>query len=57
MREILVHLNVSVPDDDQRTANQVATWIEKALDRGLDAGRVKISPPSHMIVVALAEEV
>lgn len=57
MRTILVHLNISVPDHDQRTADQVATWIEKGLDRGLEPGRVKLSPPSHMVVVALSEEV
>lgn len=57
-RTFLVHINVMVPDDDQRNADQVAGWIEKGLEDGLDGGRVKMAPPAqHMVTIALAEEV
>lgn len=56
-REILIHLNIRVPNDDQRSADQLATWIEKGLEKGLDGGRVKIAPPSHMVTIELAAEV
>ena len=56
-RTILVHLNVEVSGDDQRTAAQVATWVEQGLEKGLPGGRVKIAPPAHMVTIALAEEI
>lgn len=56
-RTILVHVNVTVPDADQRTADQIATWVEQGLEKGLAGGRVKIAPPSHMVTIALAEEI
>lgn len=35
-RTILVHLNVTVPDDDIRSADQIGDAIEAALEVGSD---------------------
>ena len=52
-RTILVHLNVSVPDDDHRTAEQVAQALMDAYDVGsLDESVWNLRPS-----VALAEEI
>lgn len=53
-REVLVHLNVSVPAGDQRTAADVARDVEAALfARGHAWNQIR----NLSIEVALAEEV
>lgn len=52
-RTILVHLNVEAPDDDQRTADEIADAILAAIEVGSDDETVyylKVAAP-------LAEEV
>lgn len=53
MRTVLVHLNVELPDDDERTAEQVTRAIEGAIEVGSDDPALD----GLTVVVALSEEV
>lgn len=57
VREVLVHLNVEVPESDERTADEIAAVIMAALEVGLEgaeeAGALK---GVGLVTMALAEE-
>lgn len=53
-RTIVVEVHVSVRDDDPRTTDEVASWIERGLETGLEGGRVQTAPPSHLVVIGAA---
>lgn len=53
MREVVVHLNVGVPEADERDADQIGAAIMSALEVGRDDDSVR----DLDVVVALAEEV
>ena len=52
-RSILVHLNVEVPADDERDADQIAEAVAAALEVGSDDESVR----GFTYAVPLAEEV
>jgi hypothetical protein len=52
-RTVLVHLNVSVPADDARSADEIGTVILSALEVGSDADEVR----NLDLSVVLVEEV
>lgn len=52
-RTILVHLNVTVPEGDDRSMEEIVAAIEGALEVGSDDESVR----SLEIVTALAEEI
>lgn len=52
-RTILVHLNVEVPDEDERNPNQIADAIMGALEVGQDDDTVR----DLVITAPLADEV
>lgn len=51
-REILVHLNVEVFEDDKRTVDEIAERLLAAITAGLNLVSVGVGD----VVVALAEE-
>jgi len=56
-RTILIHLNVSVPHDDARTANEITTLVEAALDVGMEGAPSDLALQGVVIDTTLAEEV
>lgn len=52
-RTILVHLNIEVPDDDRRSAEQIGANVEAALNISSD----EPSRREENVEVALAEEI
>lgn len=52
-REILMHLNVAVPDGDVRTPDQIADAVMAAAEVGSDDDSVR----DLEVVVAMVEEV
>lgn len=54
MRVVLVHLNVEVADDDPRTAEEIAAYIDDALVVGMDGHE---GAEGLAVTVALADEV
>ena len=52
-RTILVHLNVEVPDDDDREADAIAEAILAAVEVGSDSDEVR----DLVVAAPLAEEV
>ena len=53
MREVLVHLNVAVPLNDERGADEIAAALRAAIEVGSDDDSVR----DLTVVVALVEEV
>lgn len=53
MREVLVHLNVQVPDDDPRDAEQIGEAIGAAIEVGSDNEALE----GLEVAVALVDEV
>lgn len=53
MRTILVHLNVAVPEEDERSAEQIADAVLGAIEVGSDDDSVR----DLAITAPLAEEV
>lgn len=52
-RQVLLHVNVTVPDDDPRDAGEIAEAVAAALEVGSDDDSVR----DLEIVIPLAEEV
>lgn len=53
MREIIIHLNVQVPDKDERNADEISEAILACIEVGRDDDSVR----DLDIVIPLAEEV
>jgi hypothetical protein len=56
-RTVLVHVNVQVPDDDPRTAEDVERAVQGALDVGSDEGNVMGVFHDLVVEIVLCEEV